>query len=139
MINKELKKLGRKELVDIIYQMKKNEQEMQAEISTLKEELQEKRLKLSQVGSIAEASVSITDVFSTAQKTADLYLQEIACMKDEAEKDSAKQVELAKKSVEKILAEGEKKYVALRERYMADYKKWQQLKADIERLEKKKH
>lgn len=29
MIGKELKKLGRRELVDIIYQLKKNEQEMQ--------------------------------------------------------------------------------------------------------------
>ena len=139
MINKELKKLGRRELVDIIYQMKKNEQEMQAEIATLKEELQDKRMKLSEVGSIAEASVSITDVFSTAQKTADLYLQEIAALKDEAEKDYAKKAELAKKSVEKILAEGEKKYLALRERYMADYKKWQQLKAEIVRLEKREN
>ena len=29
MVNKELKKLSRRELVDIIYQMKQNEQEMQ--------------------------------------------------------------------------------------------------------------
>lgn len=136
MINKELKKLGRKELVDIIYQLKKNEQEMQEEIAALKEQLQEKRMKLSQAGSIAEASMSITGLFSEAQKSADLYLQEIARMRDEAEKDYSQKAEIAKKSVEKILAEGEKKYMALRERYMADYKKWQQLRAEIQRLEK---
>ena len=32
MISKELKRLSRRELVDIIYQLKKNEQEMQEEI-----------------------------------------------------------------------------------------------------------
>ena len=31
MINKELKRLSRRELVDIIYQLKKNEQEMEKE------------------------------------------------------------------------------------------------------------
>jgi len=136
MVNKELKKLGRKELVDIIYQLKKNEQEMQEELSALREELQEKRLKLSQAGSIAEASVSITGVFSEAQKSADLYLQEIAQMKENAEKEYTLKIELANKTVEKILAEGEKKYNALRTKYLADYKKWQQLKAEIKRLEK---
>ena len=37
MINKELKRLSRRELVDIIYQLKKNEQEMQEEIEKLRE------------------------------------------------------------------------------------------------------
>ena len=35
MISKELKRLSRRELVDIIYQLKKNEQEMQEEIELL--------------------------------------------------------------------------------------------------------
>ena len=35
MIGKELKRLGRRELVDIIYQLKKNEQERQEEVDAL--------------------------------------------------------------------------------------------------------
>lgn len=85
MVKKELKKLNRRELVDIIYQMKKNEQQMQEEIAALKQELEERRLRLSNVGSIAEASLAIADVFAAAQKAADIYLQEIACLKEEAE------------------------------------------------------
>ena len=81
MISKELKKMSRRELMDIIYQMKKNEQQMQDEIASLQEALQDKRLRLSVAGSVAEAAASITNVFSAAQMTADLYLQEIACMK----------------------------------------------------------
>ena len=78
-MEKELRKLGRRELVDVIYQMKKNEERLQEEIAELKEALKEKRILISEAGSIAEAAVNITEIFSSAQTTADLYLNEIAC------------------------------------------------------------
>ena len=108
MISKELKKLSRRELVDIIYQMKKNEQQMQEEIATLQESLQDKRIRLSVAGSIAEAAADITQVFSKAQMTADLYLHEIACMKEETEKECKRMIEEAQKKVKDILEAGEK-------------------------------
>lgn len=108
MISNELKKLNRRELVDIIYQMKKNEQLLQDEITSLQRELQEKRIRLADVGSIADAAVSITDVFTAAQNAADLYLHEISCMKAEAEKECAQMVEEAQKAVDKIFADGRK-------------------------------
>lgn len=109
MISKELKKLSRRELVDIIYQLKKNEQEKQAEIAALEEALQEKRIRVSVAGSIAEAAADITQIFSTAQRTADLYLHEIAAMKDDTEKQCAKMLQEAQKQAELILAEARDK------------------------------
>ena len=105
MVGKELKKLSRRELVDIIYQLKKNEQEKQEKIAALEEELQERRIRISVAGSVAEAAMDITQIFSAAQKTADLYLQEIAAMKEETEQESAKMLEDARKQAEAILAE----------------------------------
>ena len=93
MMNKELKKLSRRELVDLIYQMKKNEQQMQAEIAALQEALEDKRIRIAAAGSVAEAAVSITELLTAAQKTADLYLQEIACMKADAQAACAKLTE----------------------------------------------
>jgi len=89
MVSKELRRLSRRELVEIIYQMKKNEQQMQEEIAVLKAALEDKRMRISQAGSIAEAAASITKLFSAAQEAADLYLHEIACMKADAERQSA--------------------------------------------------
>ena len=129
MVNKELKKLSRRELVDIIYQMKKNEQEMQAEIADLQEALEDKRIRLSAAGSVAEAAASITEVFSAAQKTADLYLHEISCMKEETERECAKMLEEAKAAVAKTYSDAEKQYAALSARYQIKYKKLQQLQA----------
>lgn len=135
MISKELKKLNRRELVDIIYQLKKNEEQMQEQIATLEAELQDRRIHLSVAGSIAEAAMDITGIFSAAQSTADLYLGEIASMKEDAAKECEKMIEEAKKKVTTIMADGQRKYDALAARYRTDYKKWQQLRAQIEKLE----
>lgn len=113
MINKELKKLSRRELVDIIYLMKKNEQQMRDEIAALQQALQDKRMKISAAGSIAEAAADIAQVFSAAQMTADLYLNEIASMKADAEQECAKMLEDARKKVKAILADGEKQLATL--------------------------
>jgi multidrug efflux pump subunit AcrA (membrane-fusion protein) len=87
MVSKELKRLSRRELVDIIYQLKKNEQQLQEKITALEAALEEKRLRISKAGSVAEAAVSVSNVLSAAQEAADLYLHEIACMKAEAEQE----------------------------------------------------
>ena len=136
MIRKELKKLNRRELVDIIYQMKKNEQDLQKKIAALEETLQEKRIRISKAGSIAEAAASITDVFSAAQKSADLYLQEIACRREETERQCAKRIEETNHTVARILSEAEKKCTALSESYQMEMKKYQQLQQEVQRLEK---
>ena len=128
MINKELKHLSRRELVDIIYQLKKNEQDMQEKIDSLKNELQEKRIRISTAGSIADAAMSMTNVFSNAQLAADLYLYEISCMKEDTEKECAKKIEDAEKKVKAILADGEQKFNVLKAAYKSEYAKWQQLR-----------
>ena len=138
MISKELKKLGRRELVDIIYQLKVNEQQLQEKIAALEESLQEKRIRISVAGSIAEAAMDMTNIFTTAQMTADLYLREVASLKEDTEKECAKRIEDAKDTATRMLMDSEKKCAELESRYEADYKKLQNLQAEIEALEKKK-
>ena len=108
MNGKELKRLRRRELVEIIYQMKKNEERMQEEIAALQAELNDKRLRLSEAGSIAEAAASIANLFSAAQTTADVYLHEIACMKEEAKQECDRMLEEAKQKSARISSEDTK-------------------------------
>ena len=138
MIGKELKHLSRRELVDIIYQLKKNEQEMQESVEALKNDLQDKRIRVSVAGSIADAAVSMTNLFSTAQMTADLYLSEVARMRDETEQECAQKIAAAEKQVANVLAEGEQQLAQLKARYNSDYARWQQLQTQIALLEEKK-
>ena len=106
MVNKELKKLSRRELVDIIYQMKKNEEQLLEEINALKIALEDRRIRLSEAGSIAEAAAAMTNLFSTAQETADLYLREIASMKADAEQECRNMIDEAKKMVSRFWGSG---------------------------------
>ena len=138
MISKELKKLSRRELVDVIYQIKKNEQEMQEKIITLQEALQDNRIRLSVAGSIAEAATDITQIFSAAQMTADLYLREIAYMKADTEQECARMLEEAQKKVRDILADGEKKLAELNACYQMENEQLQLLREEIWRLQQRR-
>ena len=138
MVGKELKRLSRRELVDIIYQLKKNEQEKLEQISALEKELQDKRIRISVAGSIAEAAIDITNVFSTAQTAADRYLHEIECMKKDTEAECARMLEETNQKVAEILKNSEKKYNELEARYRKGHRKWTQLQAEIQRLEEEK-
>ena len=79
------------------------------EIAALEEALQEKRIRVSVAGSIAEAAADITQIFSVAQRTADLYLHEIASMKEDTEKECARMLQEARDQAEMILAEAQSK------------------------------
>ena len=109
MISKEMRKLSRRELVDVIYQLKLNEERLQEEIAALQEKVDEKRIRVSVAGSVAEAAMDITQIFATAQTTADLYLQEIACRKAEAEAECAKLLEETRIEAQKFLVQAQQK------------------------------
>lgn len=136
MVSKELKKLSRRELVEIIYQMKKNEQLLQDEIASLQEVLQDRRIHLSTAGSIAEAAISITDVFSSAQAAADLYLQEISCMKQDAEIECAKMIDEAKQKAAEIISASEQQAAILNNIYEREREKWYKLHQEVQLLKK---
>ena len=135
MFSKELKKLSRRELVEVIYQLKKNDEQRLAQIAELEEALREKRVRISVAGSIAEAAKDITQLFATAQSTADLYLREIACMKEDAQKESAAIVEAAKAQAAEILAQAQQRSGEMNARYEALYEKYQVLSAQLQQLE----
>lgn len=105
MAEKDIRRLRRAELIEIIYQLKKSEQELQAQVEALQSQLQDKRLKMEKVGSIAEAAMLLSDVFSSAQSAADTYVSEIKRRHADAEAEYSKIISEAKKEAETILQE----------------------------------
>ena len=57
---------------------------LNARIAELEKELEENKIEKDKVGSIAEASLSLTKVFEESQKAADLYLKNVKLMNGEA-------------------------------------------------------
>lgn len=103
MTDKEFKKLKRSDLISIIYEYQKRQEELLAEIDSMRTELEEKRIKISNAGSVAEAVVGLNRLFETAQQTADDYLAQIKASVEEAEKKAAEIVAEAEKKAAVIL------------------------------------
>lgn len=75
MDSKDLKKIKRKELLELMLEQAKRIQELELELKKVNEELENKRIKIKESGSIAEASLKLNDVFETAQKAVEQYYE----------------------------------------------------------------
>ena len=104
MTDKEFKRLTRPQLIVIIYQLQLKEEELIAENKKLQEQLESKRIRMEQVGNIAEAALEVNNVMQAAQSAAEQYLKEIRLMREEAEDEKQRLLEEARKEAASILA-----------------------------------
>lgn len=89
MTDKELRRLSRADLIDVIYELEKKNLDYQQQIQKLQEALDEKILKLSSAGSIAEAALKLNGVFEAAQAAADQYVASLQAACAEARQGRA--------------------------------------------------
>jgi hypothetical protein len=81
---------------------------LQTQIKDLQGQLEEKELKISRAGSIAEASVSLSRVFEEAQKAADQYLENVKLLHDQTEKECADKKKRADRQIQHSLIKAKK-------------------------------
>ena len=77
MTDKELRKLSRRELVDILCELRRRNDALSEQNIQLRQELEDKALRLSTAGSIAEAALRVNGVFEAAQAAAEQYLASV--------------------------------------------------------------
>lgn len=77
MADKELRRMSRPELIEIIYALKSNEEALKKKNAQLEEQLNDRTIRMEKAGSIAEASLQLNGIFETAQAAADEYLNSI--------------------------------------------------------------
>lgn len=102
MTEKDLKKLNRYQLLELLILQTERSDQLQARVDELEKQLQERELKIDSMGSIAEASLQIGGVFQAVQAAAELYLS--------AAKRNGEEIEAAaQRKAEQILKEAEEK------------------------------
>lgn len=74
MTDKELKRLKRVDLLELLIAQSRENERLRKELEETRRELETKELKLEQAGSIAEAALQLNGVFEAAQAAADQYL-----------------------------------------------------------------
>lgn len=87
MTKKELKRMSRLELLELLLEINQENEQLREENARLKERWRSRRIKMEKAGSIAEAALALNHVFEVAQAAADQYLEGVQALVDGGELD----------------------------------------------------
>ena len=105
MKTKDLKKLTRTELLEMLLQQVEENVALRRQVEELQEALDSRTLVMQQSGSMAEAALKLNGVFDQAQQAADDYLRNIQLANAEPEAYSQKIRQEAQAEADAIIAE----------------------------------
>jgi len=120
MTDRELRKLRRTDLLELLLAQEKENEDLRRQIQQLQDRLEERELKIINAGSIAEASMQLNGVFEAAQSAADQYLASIRKMNEEKENYCSKIEEEARLRAEQTLRETEARCSRMEEESRAE-------------------
>lgn len=100
MTDKDLKKLNRYQLLELLIVQTDRADKLQSRLDAAEKQLTNWELQISSLGSIAEASLQLKGVFQAAQDAADMYI-------DSAKKRADGIEEAAHKKAAQILAQAQ--------------------------------
>ncbi len=137
MTDRELKKLSRSELLELLFVQTEEAERLEKELQYTRTMLKDRRLYLTEPGNIAEAALRMNEVFEAAQAAADQYLDNIAEMerrsREECERmlkqtreECENMIRQAQQDADRFWAEVREQMDAMRTKY-PDSLRWQEL------------
>lgn len=94
MTEKELKKLNRYQLLELLVAQTERADKLEAQIQSSIDAARERDLQIAVLGSIAEASLQLNGVFQAAQAAADMYLEAAKARAEEIEREAREKASL---------------------------------------------
>lgn len=108
MTDKQLKKLSRSELLQLLITQTEKNEELTSELEKARKRLESRMIMCENAGSIAEASLQINKVFTAAQNAAQQYLENLERMSAESDEEKARILSEARLQADEIKREAEK-------------------------------
>ena len=112
MTEKELRRLSRADLLEMLIDQSEQLQELKTKYEQAEQALQQRQLSIQNAGSIAEAALQLSGVFDAAQDAADQYLDNVRALAEHEERrtqaimeQSGRMLLEAEKRCEKMEAE----------------------------------
>lgn len=84
MTDKELRRLSRRELLEMLVTATEENERLRGELAQARAELESRRILLDKSGSMAEAALRLNGVFEAADRAAQQYLENIRRMAEES-------------------------------------------------------
>ena len=107
MTDRELQKLKRVELLQLLVEQSRELDALRQELAQARRELEARELRLQEAGSIAAASMQLNGVFEAAQRAADQYLESIRYQSEHMEEKCAAMEEATRLRCDQMLKEAE--------------------------------
>lgn len=134
MTDKELRKLTRAELLELLLVQTREIDRLNAHLEQLEAENQQRKITLSQAGNIAEAALQLNRVFEAAQAAADQYLENIMNPADDTQKQCLQMLQDTRQQCDAMLEETHQRsrevwQIIRQEMYnpRLDYPQWQKI------------
>lgn len=86
MTDKELRRLSRSELLEMLIAQTEENQRLQQELSQAREALNNRRIIIESAGSMAEAALRLSGIFEAADQAAQQYLESVRAMAEGTQK-----------------------------------------------------
>ncbi len=116
MPDRELRRMRRTELVEIILALKQTEDRLRAENAALSDQLQERQIHIENAGSIAQAALELNRVFEAAQAAADEYVASVRATNKSTDAAANALRAQAEAEAEQILAQAQTEAANLKAR-----------------------
>lgn len=100
MTDKELKKLSRAELLELLLFQTRETERLRAQLKAAEEALADRRLRMDRAGDLAKAVLDINGVMEAAQAAANQYLENMAAMERETKERCAQMLRDAERQAE---------------------------------------
>ena len=108
MTEKELRKLGRGDLLDLLLKESRENQALREQLQTAQTALADRTIRMERAGSIAEAALQLNGVFQAAEQACRQYTDNIAQLNQRQEAICAQREKESKEKAEQILADAQK-------------------------------
>ncbi|MCD8326187.1 MAG: hypothetical protein LUC90_05740, partial [Lachnospiraceae bacterium] len=103
MAEKDLRRMNRAELIEIIYVMQQNEKALRQENDDLRQQRDEKLIRMREAGSIAEAALRLNHIFEDAQNASRQYLDSLEALATSEDEQTRQIIGEAKEQARKTL------------------------------------
>lgn len=105
-IKKELKKLSRKELLEILLEQTKRIEDLEQNLADKEKQLESKKISLNETGTLADAALKLSDIFKNADEAIAIYKLNV---EESVKKEEKKFKKECKEIKEKLISDTEAK------------------------------
>ena len=105
MTERDLKKLNRTDLLELLLQQSREMEQLQDELAQVKHQLSRRTIVLNEAGSIAEAALQLNGVFAAAENACAQYIESIQHLSGQQEEVCQQMLQETQAKCDKMMAD----------------------------------